>query len=69
MWDDGHTQGGGVIWRRGGVDDMPSKVNALILTEDGSDEDGGGDFLSMCNGVCSESARPVCAPNSLLGVW
>jgi hypothetical protein len=44
-WDDERTQGGGPVWRRGGgVDGMPGKVNALILNEDGSEEDGGGDF-------------------------
>jgi hypothetical protein len=48
---------------------MTDKVNALILTEDGLEEYGGGDFLSMCNGVRSEYAKPVCALNSLLGVW
>ena len=29
--DDGRVQGGGAVWRRGGVNDMPNKVNALIL--------------------------------------
>jgi hypothetical protein len=48
---------------------MSGKVNDLILTEYMSDEDGGGDFLSVCNGVRSEFAGPVCAPNSLSSVW
>jgi hypothetical protein len=38
------VQGGGAIWRHGGVDYTHGKVNALILTKDGSEEDGGRDF-------------------------
>jgi hypothetical protein len=47
---------------------MPGKVNDLILTEDGLEEDGGDKFLIMCNGVRSWFARSFCAPNSPLGI-
>ena len=30
MRDDGHTHGGGAIWRHDRVDDKPGKVNELI---------------------------------------
>jgi hypothetical protein len=54
--------------RRGGVDSKPDKVIASIITEDGSEEDDGGDFLNVCNDVCSEFAGPICAPKLLLGI-
>jgi hypothetical protein len=49
--DGGHAQGGGHVWRRGGVDNRPGKVNALFSPEDGLAEDGGGDFWSVYTGV------------------
>jgi hypothetical protein len=71
-----NSQGGGSVWRRGGIDSWSGKANAFILNEDGSAEDGANDCLSMCNGVwvnaClgqhSVFARMICVPNSLLGV-
>ena len=42
---DGRAHDGGVLWRRGDVDDMPSKVNVLIPLGDGLAEDGGSDSL------------------------
>jgi hypothetical protein len=53
MWLAGLAQGGDIVWRRGGVDGRPIKVNALILPEDGSAKDGGSDFWSVCSGVRS----------------
>jgi hypothetical protein len=50
------------------VDNRRGKVNALILPQDGSAEDGGSDLSSMCIGVLSGFARLVCVSNSLLGV-
>jgi hypothetical protein len=64
--NDGHTHGGGTIWCHGGIDGRPGKVNALMITKDGSKEDGGGDFLTTRNGVRLEFAGSVCAPNSML---
>jgi hypothetical protein len=55
-------------WRRGGVNVRHGKVSVLILNEDGSEEDGGGDFLSVCNDMGSGFAGSVCAPNLLLGI-
>jgi hypothetical protein len=36
------VQGGGAVWRRGGVDNRLDKVSALIHPEDGFAEDSGG---------------------------
>jgi hypothetical protein len=47
---------------------MPGKVNTLILIEYGLEEDGGGNFLNVCNDMRSRFAGPICAPNLLLGV-
>jgi hypothetical protein len=47
---------------------MPGKLNTLILPKDGSAEDGGGDLLSVCNGVRSRFAGAVCVPDLLLAV-
>jgi hypothetical protein len=44
-----------------GIDRMRGKVNALFLSEEG----GGDDFLSVCNGVRLGFARSVCSPNLL----
>jgi hypothetical protein len=54
--------------RRGGVDSKPDKVIASIITEDGSEEDGGDDFLNVFNDVRSEFVGLICAPKSLLGI-
>jgi hypothetical protein len=43
---------------------MSGKVNALILLEDGSAEDGGSDLSSVCNGVHSGLGGAVCVPDS-----
>jgi hypothetical protein len=48
---DGRAQDGGVVWRRGGIDGRPVKVNAMIPLGDGFEEDGGSDFCGVCNGV------------------
>ena len=34
--DHGHVQDGGAVWRHGGIDGRPGKVNAMIPLEDGS---------------------------------
>jgi hypothetical protein len=52
MQYDGHAQDGGVVWRRGGIDGRPGKVNVMISLEDGVEEDGGSNFYGVCVGVC-----------------
>ena len=42
--DGGQAQGGGAVWRRGGVVDGPNKVTALITLEDELAEDVYGGF-------------------------
>jgi hypothetical protein len=39
-----HHQGGGAVWRGSSIDSRPGKAYALILPEDGSVENSGGDF-------------------------
>jgi hypothetical protein len=46
------VQDGGVVWRHGGVDGRPGKVNALISLGDGFAEDGGGDSTAYAM-VCA----------------
>jgi hypothetical protein len=46
------VQDGGVVWRRGGVDGRPGKVNALISLGDGFAEDGSGDSTAYAM-VCA----------------
>jgi hypothetical protein len=46
------VQGGGPVWRHGGVDGKPRKVIALVSPEDGYAEDSGGeDFWSVYVGT------------------
>jgi hypothetical protein len=45
------VQDGGAVCRYGDIDDRPGKVNAVILFEDGCEEDGGSDFCDVCVGV------------------
>jgi hypothetical protein len=47
---DGRAQDGGVIWRRGGIDGIPSK-DAMIPLEDGVEEDGGSNSCGVGVGV------------------
>lgn len=51
MQCDGRAQDGGVVWRRGGIDGRPGKVNAMIFLEDGVEEDGGSSFYGVGVGV------------------
>jgi hypothetical protein len=52
MQDDGCAQDGDAVWRHGGVDDKALQGQCIDpYPEDGSAEDGGGDFWSACNGV------------------
>ena len=46
--DDGRVQGGGAVWRHGGVDGWPGEgLHFDIHSEDGLAEDGGGNFQSV----------------------
>jgi hypothetical protein len=65
---DGCAEDGGVVWRRGGIDGRPGKVNAMIPLGDGFEEDDSSDFCSVCNGVHSGFGGPDCVPNSMFGL-
>ena len=53
---DGRPQGGGVVWRHGGVDNRPCKVNALIhILKMGSRK-----MVAATSGACTCGALRVC---------
>ena len=59
--DDVCAQGGGAVWHRGGVDGRPDKVDALVPEdEDGLEEDGGGDFFSVCINAAESLLDRLC---------
>ena len=54
-YDDGLTQDGGVVWRRGEADDRPCKVIMLISPEgEGGMELHGGSGLCCAHAACTE---------------
>ena len=51
----GHVQDGGAVWRHGGVNGRPFKVDAWIPLEDGFVKDGGSDpnAVGLLDRCCS----------------
>ena len=60
--DDIHAQVDGAVWHRGGIDGRPHKIYALVPPEDedGSEEDGGGDFCNVCTGAAEGLLDRLC---------
>jgi hypothetical protein len=69
--DGGHmmrrVQGGGAVWRRGGVDRRSSKFDAWIPIIKVSSRKMEQRLCIACDGARSGSAGPVGAPGSMLG--
>ena len=69
--DGGHVQGGGAVWRRGGVDGRSDMVNALIAVLKMGERKTAAATSGVCTSVCAGVCWTYGDPCSLVGglVW